>query len=424
MRKNTVIAQLIVFGVLSVVILTYAVFGLLGVNLTNKPYKLVVELHTGGGIFPAAEVAYRGVEVGTVKSVDLQTNGVRLTLSIEHGTKIPTDAVAHIYDLSAVGEQYVDLVPSGKVTTYLTPGSVIPAERTSTPLQTATVLYDLERFVDSINAKDIQILGREGSAAFAGTGPELKSILADAQSIVAQLSATQAQTVDLLQNAATLLHGAAAHSSAFDTFSTSLRDLTTTLASSTPTTNKLLQDSATTTLLLNDIIQQNGNALGVLLANLATLSDIQVARVPGLQSLLVAVPEFGRLAPAIISGDTLQGVLNVDESQPLCPSGLPMTSPLSGKRSALVNANCDSPTLARGAINAPRPGGAQTQAQAATPFTATNSPDGSTSVGSYDATSGLVATPSGSAVRLGTNGGQSELFGPNSWEALLLAVTG
>ena len=111
-KKNMVLSQIVVFGVISIVIVSYTLFNLLGVRLTNQPYSLTVQLPTGGGIFGGAEVAYRGVEVGRVSSVHLRPDGVTLGLKIDHGTQIPRNSVAHIYDLSAVGEQYVDLVPS------------------------------------------------------------------------------------------------------------------------------------------------------------------------------------------------------------------------------------------------------------------------------------------------------------------------
>lgn len=415
-----VIAQLIVFGVISVLILTYTVFGLLKVRIGNGPFTVTVELHRAGGIFEGAEVAYRGVKVGKVTAVDLHTDGVSITLAVDDGTKIPGNAIAHIYDLSAVGEQYVDLTPTRPTTSYLHDGSVIPAGRTTTPLETATVLYDLERFVDSIDPRDLQVIGREGAIAFQGTGPKLKSILSDTTDIVDQLSSSQDAMLRLLDNAATLLHGAAAHAGAFDRFTASLEAVTGTLARSTPTIDTLLHDAEPTTRLINSLIAENGSAATVLIGNLATLSDIQTARVPGLRSLLVAVPEFGRIAPTIVHDGTLLGNANINQSQPLCNTGVPLTNPVSGEKSRIYAARCG-PGLVRGAANAPVPAtGAGTNSLGAS---AQRTPSG-TQVGSYDASSGRTSTAGGDIVRLGTNGGQQRLLGGNSWQSLILAVTG
>ena len=139
MKRRTVLGQLILFGLVSILIVGYTMFDLIGVHLTNKPFTVHMSLKTGGGIFSGAEVAYRGVQVGRVTSLKLSTDSVSIDLSINHGTKIPANSTAHIYDLSAVGEQYVDLVPTSAPSKQLLhAGSSIPASQTTTPLQTAT----------------------------------------------------------------------------------------------------------------------------------------------------------------------------------------------------------------------------------------------------------------------------------------------
>jgi phospholipid/cholesterol/gamma-HCH transport system substrate-binding protein len=436
-----VLAQLAVFGAISVLVIGYAVFGLLKVHITGSPYSVKVELANAGGIFNGAEVAYRGVAVGRVSAVDLHTDGVTVTLAIDQGKAIPDNSIAHVYDLSAVGEQYVDLEPpANPSTTYLRNGSTIPQRRTSTPLETATVLYDLERFISSIDPGDVQILGREGALAFQGTGPELRSILANTTQIVDQLSSSADSTVRLLQNSAVLLHGAAAHAGAFDRFTASLKALSSTLAAKTPTIDALVRQSLPTTRLVQTLIADNGSAITTLLANLTSFSQIQVARVPGLRSLLVAVPEFGRLAPAVVHDGVLLGAADVNQDQPLCNTGVPLTSPISGRKSKIYAAQCGS-SIVRGAANAPRPGSGASGSGASGSGASGASPSGAsasdipigpsaaatgqgTEVGTYDPQSGLVSTSDGQLYRLGTNGGQTTLFGGNSWQALLLAGTG
>lgn len=420
-----VLAQLAVFGAISVLVVGYAVFGLLKVRITNHPFTVRAEFATAGGIFDGAEVAYRGVQVGKVTSVDLHTDGVSVALAIDHGTKVPDNAIAHVYDLSAVGEQYVDLEPpTAPSAHHLRGGDTIPRARTTVPLETATVLYDLERFVNGINPRDLQIIGTEGALAFQDTGPQLKSILADATTIVNQLSSTEDNMVRLLGNGATLLHGAAAHSTAFDHFTKSLKALSATLAAKTPTIKTFLEQAEPTTRLVNSLITDNGSAITALLGNLASFSQIQVARVPGLRTLLIAVPEFGRLSPGVVHDGTLLGVADINQSQQMCNTGVPLTSPISGTKSKLYAAACGA-GLPRGAANAPRPSsGRSTDAAQAVALGPSAQRTGDTEVGSYDPDTGLVSTSDGTLLRLGTTGGQTRLFGDNSWQALLLAGTG
>jgi phospholipid/cholesterol/gamma-HCH transport system substrate-binding protein len=426
MRRNMVVAQLTVFAAISVLVIGYAVFGLLHVRVTSRPFTVRVQLANAGGIFDGAEVAYRGVSVGKVSSVDLHTNGVTVTLSINDGTKIPDDAIAHIYDLSAVGEQYVDFEPpTDPSSRYLHGGSVIPRQRTTTPLETSTVLYDLEQFIHGIDPTDVGIIGREGALAFQDTGPQLRTILTDTTEIVNQLSSSEDSMLRLVHNARTLLRGAADHSAAFDRFAASLNALTGTIAAKTPTIDAFLRQAPATTQLVNSIIADNGSAVSTLLANLASLSQIQVARVPGLRALLVAVPEFGNLAASVVHDGTLLGVANLGQDQRLCNTGVPLSNPLSGAKTKVKAVHCGT-DLVRGAANAPRPAGdTAPESAASTALGASAVPAGSGSeVGTYDPQTGLVSTSDGTLVRLGGTGGQTRLFGGNSWEALLLAGTG
>lgn len=419
MNPRMVRAQLTVFGAIAVAICVYTAFNLLGIRFVNKPFHVMVHLPTGGGIFQGSAVTYRGVQVGRVGRVDLRTDEVTLTLSINHGSRIPANATANVYDLSAVGEQYIDLVPRSSDGPQLRAGDTIPAERTSTPLRTATVLYDLEQFVDSINAQDIAILGREGAAAFGGTGSALHSTITNLINLADQLTAAEPATLDLLRNSAVLLHGAAAHASDFDVFSNALRDLTTSLAKASPDISVLLRAGAADTTVFDQLITSTRPSLDVLLANTATLSGIQVARVPGLQALLVAVPEFGRKAPSIVHNGVLLGVADVDGTQRLCSTGVPLSSPISGSQTPVQHVSCPG-FLSRGASNAPRPGESASNVWA----NELMDTDGHYAFGSYDPNTGLADNGANVPVQLGGTGGQSEYLGHDSWQAALLAVSG
>ncbi len=143
-----------------------------------------------------------------------------------------------------------------------------------------------------------------------------------------------------------------------------------------------------------------------------------------MRTLLIAVPEFGRLAPGVVHDGTLLGVADINQSQQMCNTGVPLTSPISGTKSPVYAVGCGA-GLQRGAANAPRPAsGRSSDTDQAVPLGPSAQRTGNTEVGSYDPQTGLVSTSDGTLYRLGTNGGQTRLFGNNSWQALLLAGTG
>src|SRR6201984_1132196 len=116
--------QLILFGILTVIsILVLGVYyvqipSLMGIGR----YTLKAELPASGGLYPTANVTYRGVTIGKVTDVEPTEHGAEATRSIDSNYKIPIDAVANVHSVSAVGEQYLDLVSTGAPSQTFAPG--------------------------------------------------------------------------------------------------------------------------------------------------------------------------------------------------------------------------------------------------------------------------------------------------------------
>jgi phospholipid/cholesterol/gamma-HCH transport system substrate-binding protein len=429
-KRRMVFAQITIFGIITVLVVYYALFHVLGVSLTNRPYQVKVVVRTGGGIFDGSEVTYRGVRIGSVTSVRLEPSDVVLTLGIDEGKQIPEDAIAHVSNLSAVGEQYLDFVSRTGDGPYLTAGSVVPMRQTTTPPETATVLFDLEQWINSIDPGDLGALSKELAAAFAGAGPELRRIVASGTQLVDILDDTRSSFTDILRNSSVLLKTTAKHSGDFATFTRSVLQISRTLRSATPTIEKFLDAGPSTTALVNDIIRQDGSAISVLLGNLATFSQIQVANVPGWKALLIAVPQFEQLVPQVVRNGTVHGLGVINYTQPVCSYGPRLTSPISRIKTPVSSVSCANPapgTLARGAQNAPQAASGRTTNSATEQLlgvSARVTGSGSAQVGAYNPDNGIVVNDRGQAVRLGWNGGQVQLLGADSWQAVFLSGIG
>src|SRR6202046_997629 len=119
--------QLVLFGILTVVALL-----VLGVYYLRIPtlmgigqYQLKAELPASGGLYPTANVTYRGITIGKVTDVVPTERGAAATMSLDSNYRIPVDAVAHVHSVSAVGEQYLDLVSTGNPGKYFSSGQTI-----------------------------------------------------------------------------------------------------------------------------------------------------------------------------------------------------------------------------------------------------------------------------------------------------------
>ena len=105
--------QLIIFTIASVVGIAVMVMvymqapTLLGIGrITVK-----LELPRTGGLYQFSNVTYRGVTVGRVESVGLTNDGIVAHMRLNSGTPVPDNVTATVKSVSAVGEQYIDLVP-------------------------------------------------------------------------------------------------------------------------------------------------------------------------------------------------------------------------------------------------------------------------------------------------------------------------
>ena len=125
MLTHRVRIQVIVFivaGLLAVSYIAVRYVGLLRVFNVGV-YGVRVELAAAGGLFPNAEVDYRGVPVGRVTSVGLTATGVEAQLQLNSSAaSIPQNVRAVVTDRSIIGEQYLDLRPT-------TAAGPVPARR-------------------------------------------------------------------------------------------------------------------------------------------------------------------------------------------------------------------------------------------------------------------------------------------------------
>ncbi|MGH3969803.1 MAG: MlaD family protein, partial [Mycobacterium sp.] len=119
--------QLLLLAVLAVI--AVAVLGVYYLRIPSLlgvgRYTLYTELPQSGGLYRTANVAYRGVTIGKVTAVEPTRRGARATMSIDDGYQIPADASANVHSVSAVGEQYIDLVSTSNRGPYLHNGQTI-----------------------------------------------------------------------------------------------------------------------------------------------------------------------------------------------------------------------------------------------------------------------------------------------------------
>jgi phospholipid/cholesterol/gamma-HCH transport system substrate-binding protein len=151
--------QLLVFALITVLGVSYvgARYAKLDRFFRDDTYAVVAHFQESGGIFAGAEVTYRGVGIGTVKTMEATEDGVDVVLEIDRDyDRIPAETKAVVGNRSAVGEQFVELQPQRDDGPYLEEDAEIPVEMTETPIQTDVLLTNLSNLVESVDREALR----------------------------------------------------------------------------------------------------------------------------------------------------------------------------------------------------------------------------------------------------------------------------
>jgi phospholipid/cholesterol/gamma-HCH transport system substrate-binding protein len=357
--------RLFLFALIAVVGIVYVGGTYAGLDrlFGARGYRVTVQLADSGGIFPNAEVTYRGVAVGRVERLVLSDTGVNVILDIEDGTpSIPADAKAVVANRSAVGEQYVDLQPPDDHGPYLADGSVIAVARTRTPSGPEVLLSNLDDLVTSVPRDSLRTTVDELYLAFQNSGPALRVLLDSAGRLTSTATAHLPQTVSLLANGRVVLDTQAAQSRQILDYSSSLHLLAEQLKTSNPDLRSLINVTPTVAVQVNDILRDSGQDLGVIVANLLTTMQITATRTDAIEELLVAFPMITATAPGANPDGTGHLGLVLTFNDPFsCTKGYEGTKQRGANETEDVPVNeqayCaeppGSPTGVRGSQNAP-----------------------------------------------------------------------
>jgi len=368
--------RLITFAVVGVLVIAFTAFSYanLGRYLGSRGYYVVrLDLANSGGIYPNADVTYRGVSVGRVGTMRLTSTGIEVDLNIRSSAPpIPARLHATVADLSAVGEQYVDLRPDGSAGPYLADGSVIPERLTELPLPVTSLLTSVNTLATSLPLGSLRQLTNELATGFAGQGKNLQAILDGNSAIARGAAATMPQTTTLIRDGQTVLQTQIAETGALTSFGQNALLLARQLASSNDSFRGLIVNGSQAAGQVADLLAGTSPSLGVLIANLLTTSDVTLTRGKALQELLSALPADIAIGSTVINGNGARFGVALTFFDPLpCVAGYGGTRYRNGLETSPGTLNtaarCALPASSgvdvRGSANAPSGGGVPPAAQ-------------------------------------------------------------
>jgi len=103
-----------IFVLIGIVCLGYLAIKLGKLELVGGDYYLLhAEFSSTSGLKPGAPVEIAGVQVGRIKTIGLKDYQASVTLGINSGVEIYTDAYASIKTRGIIGEKFMELSPGG-----------------------------------------------------------------------------------------------------------------------------------------------------------------------------------------------------------------------------------------------------------------------------------------------------------------------
>lgn len=367
--------QLIAFSILTIVSVVYGTMTYIGIGRVTGigTYRVVAEFDDAGGIYSTGLVTYRGVTVGRVDTVDVDLTDlsapVRVTMRIDSDSAIPRDSAAHVKSQSAVGEQYVDLIPRTDAGPTLAEGDVLPAKGNVSPTPTKDVLDRTMNLVSALSPQNLETTIDEVSDGLGHTGDRLARLIDSSQRLLELAQVDIEPTVNLIDDAEPVLRAGNRAAGDLRSSVANLASFTDQLALSDGQVRTLLNEAPSAADEVAATLQQLTPTLPTLLADLQTVGQVLRVNVPNLRHVLTVYPAFA--AGTLYSvkdfelGQSPQAPLDVKLGNTLNPP--PCTEGYGGtqRRDAsdvskvpvvpdqYCNVRPDNPKVARGARNIP-----------------------------------------------------------------------
>ena len=299
-------------------------------SVLQTRYSVLATFPDAGGVFTNQEVTYRGITVGQVGKLRVVPEGVEIELLIEEKYEVPADDVeARVMFKSAVGEQFVDLLPESDDPPFLEDGSKIPIEQTSIPVSTQELLSTLEAVLRGVPPEDLKGAIDALGEGLAGRGADLATIF-ESTADLAELFADRAPEIEGILRHGTTVGGAFLDSR--EDFAEAIRQLvpvSESLEQSTTDLKILLENTNLASDEVVALIRENRPDLYAALKRLAKVNDLQADNQDSLHRLFRKLPRGAQSVVNSFEPTTgmIRFALVTDNANSACSYGSERRSP-------------------------------------------------------------------------------------------------
>ncbi|MFC9362164.1 MCE family protein [Rhodococcus sp. NPDC057014] len=292
MRSKLVRFQLIVFSVVAVLAVGNAAVNYLGLKRVTGigMYTITAEFDSAGGLYVNSLVTYRGVDVGVVKSIDVGPDRASAELQLDSDFAVPANSQAFVRSVSAIGEQYLDLVPASSEGPFLEDGDVITEQNTEIPVPASEVVDKVNVLLSELPEDDLRVTVDEAYTAFNGAGPALSRLIDSSRPLIELAQAKIGTTRTLLDDAEPVLAAGVDSRADIASFSHDLSSFSEQLVMSDAQVRGVLDNGSQFFDTVSGTLDDVRPTVPLLLANLQTVGEVARVNIPGIQQILVIYP--------------------------------------------------------------------------------------------------------------------------------------
>ncbi|MBB5162884.1 MCE family protein [Mycobacterium sp. AZCC_0083] len=262
-------------------------------------YTVTVQLPETGGLYERANVTYYGTEVGQVETVRLTDSGVvDAELSLRSDIKIPSDLKAEVHSQTAVGEQYLALLPRNGTAPPLKDGSVIPLGDARVPPDINSLLDATNRGLQAIPGDNLKTTVDEAYAAVGGLGPEIARLVKGSTALATDARNHLTDLTNVVDNVGPILDTQTDTADSVKAWAAHLANVTSQIRDSDPAVQGILQKGGGAADQARALLDRIQPTLPIILANLVNVGSVAVTYRDNLEQILVLLPQ----GTAITSG--------------------------------------------------------------------------------------------------------------------------
>ncbi|GAB07424.1 MCE family protein [Gordonia amarae] len=290
--RTKIRVQLALLTILAVAAVSVMAFGYLRIQDYVGINKMTVsaELPEGAGLYTRANVTLRGHTIGHVERLDLGTTGVVAVMQLDD-RRIPRNGLrVNVHSMSAVGEQYIDLVPTTESGPGLSDGDVLPVSAASIPAQVGPLLDQANQLLAQIPQGRLRAMMDAMFTAFSGTQEDLTSLVDSTRAIADEVRKNPDGIETLVKQLSPFLapHGESADE--ITTWATQLSSATAEIRSKDDAVRRIIANSPKTAATAQQLLEKLSPTVPVLLTNLVSLGQVALTYNAGMEQILVLMP--------------------------------------------------------------------------------------------------------------------------------------